>query len=72
MVVTSSSLSPFVRLWRAWRRLVDHLSKLNSLNTGVNASFQKRGNALARHIEQRSRHVKAKLTERIEALSACI
>lgn len=42
--------------------MVDHFSKLNALNTGVNASFHE-VNAPARHTEQRVCHVGATLAE---------
>jgi hypothetical protein len=62
MVVTVSSLSPFVRFWQLGEGYFNHLSKLNSLSTGVNARFHA-GKRVTLHIEKRVRQVSATLSK---------
>ena len=62
MVVTVSSLSPFVRFWQLGEGYFNHLSKLNSLRRGVNTRFHA-GKRAALHIEKRVRQVSATLSK---------
>lgn len=62
MVVTVSSLSPFVRFWQLGEGSFNHFGNLNSLRTGVNARFHA-GKRAVLHIEKRVRQVNATLSE---------